>query len=347
MKQKQRTNWSLLLMRGPDQSVKQFNVSKRSVIAAPVALIAVFSSVVVGLQLKAHSELHEIQLEQEALQRQYHTMIHEHSVDIEQKEQTITELTTQLAALQQQQSSISDKLQQLKELEAQLQQFIKTYGEDVPLQLDRKVEQSDGTQSLTSEQLQPEGEWQAGSYSKIVTMAYFSDAPITQMAQSLEDLKTSMEQTLARARYIREQIDSYPNYWPAKAIHITSGFGYRTDPFTGSSKFHAGIDIAGKAGDGIFSAADGVVIETGFDGDYGNYVIVEHLHHLRTIYMHMQTIEAAVGDQVIRGEKLGTMGSSGRSTGTHLHFQIMQHDKAVSPLPFLRNQKVVKEDSHV
>lgn len=342
MKHKQRSNWSLLLMRGPDQSVKQFNVSRRSVIAAPVALMTIFSSVVVGLQLKAHSELQRIQLEQEALQLQYSTMIHEHSDEVQEKEETITSLAAQLTALQQQQSAVSGKLQELKELEAQLQQFIQTYGEEIPLHLDRSIDQPSDDQPHAAAEAKSES--QKSQYEKIATMAYVHNAPISHMTQSLEDLKAAMEHTLARAQYVREQIDSYPNFWPTEEVHITSGFGYRSDPFTGSITFHAGIDIAGKAGDGIFSAADGVVVESGFDAQYGNYVVVEHLHHLRTIYMHLQTIEAAAGDEVVRGEKLGTMGSSGRSTGPHLHFQIMQHDQAVSPLPFLRNQKTIKED---
>lgn len=345
MKQKQRSHWSLLLMRGPDQSVKQFNVSRRSVIAAPVALMAIFSSVVVGLQIKAHSELHRIQQEQKALQLQYSTMIHEHSEELLTKEATISNLAAQLSALQQEQSSISGKLQELKALEAQLQDFIQTYGDDVPLHINRE----DSEQQLTSIEQKEANSLATETHQnkKIAVMAYRNDAPIKQMTQTLEDLKVSMEATLTRAHYVKEQVDSYPNYWPTEEHYITSGYGYRSDPFTGSVRFHAGIDIAGKKGDGIFSAADGIIVQSGFDTDYGNFVIVEHLHNLRTVYMHLDSIEAKEGDEVVRGEKIGTMGSSGRSTGTHLHFQIMQHEQAVSPLPYLRNEKIVKEDQHV
>jgi len=345
VKQKQRSHWSLLLMRGPDQSVKQFNVSKRSVIAAPVALMAIFSSVVVGLQIRAHSELHRIQQEHKALQLQYSTMIHEHSEELLTKEATISNLAAQLSALQQEQSSISSKLQELKALEAQLQDFIQTYGDDVPLHINRE----DSGQSLTSvERKQAVGAaTELRQNKKIAVMAYHSNAPISQMTQTLEDLKASMEATLTRAHYVREQIDSYPNYWPTEEQYITSGYGYRSDPFTGTVRFHAGIDIAGKKGDGIFSAADGIIVQSGFDTEYGNFVIVEHLHSLRTVYMHLDSIEAKEGDKVARGEKIGTMGSSGRSTGTHLHFQVMQHEQADSPLPYLRNEKIVKEDQHV
>ncbi|MFC6334815.1 peptidoglycan DD-metalloendopeptidase family protein [Paenibacillus septentrionalis] len=345
MKQKQRSNWSLLLMRGPDQSVKQFNVTRRSVIAAPVALMAIFSSVVVGLQLKAHSELHRIQQEHKALQLQYSTMIHEHSEELVTKEATISNLAAQLSALQQEQKSVSSKLQELMELEAQLQQFIQTYGEDVPLHLNRETT---GRSEQSNSYRQAEGSAaQQRQYEGIAMMAYQSNAPLSQMTRSLESLMTSMEASLDHAHYVKEQIDSYPNHWPAEEQYITSGFGYRSDPFTGQIRFHAGIDIAGSKGDSIFSAADGAIIEAGFESEYGNYVIVEHLHNLRSVYMHLETITVKVGDEVAKGEKLGTMGSSGRSTGTHLHFQIMQHDHAVSPLPFLRNEKIVKEDQHV
>lgn len=344
MKQKQRSHWSFLLMRGPDQSVKQFNVSKRSVIAAPVALMAIFSGVVVGLQIKAHSDLHRIQQEHKALQLQYSTMIHEHSDELLTKEATISNLAAQLSALQQEQLSISSKLQELKALEAQLQDFIQTYGEDVPLHMNRELTKQPLSQVIPNQAASSE---LARSQYHIATMAYQNDAPIVQMSQTLENLKASMETTLTRAQYVREQVDSYPNYWPTEEHYITSGFGYRSDPFTGRLRFHAGIDIAGKKGDGVFSAADGVIVESGFDRAYGNFVIVEHLHNLRTVYMHLDSIEAKIGDEVVRGEKIGTMGSSGRSTGTHLHFQVLQHEQAVSPLPFLRNEKIVKEDQHV
>ncbi|URN94871.1 MAG: peptidoglycan DD-metalloendopeptidase family protein [Candidatus Pristimantibacillus lignocellulolyticus] len=336
MRHKQNSNWSFLLMRGPDQSVKQFNVTKRSLIATPVALIAVVTSCVVGLQLQAASELKRIEQQQSLLQQRYDTMLSEHSSDINNKDSYINTLQTELVSLQQNQAKIDAKLIELQELEDQLQQFIQTYGEEVPISLDR---------SITEDEDNLQGQQQS-SY-QIATMAYQANAPLQEMSDYIEAMGISMQQTLRQASKVREEVDAYPNLWPTSATQITSGFGYRSDPFSGQSRFHAGIDIAGKKGDTIFSAADGEVIETGYDNQYGRYIIISHLHDLQTIYMHLETIIASEGDTVVRGEKIGLMGNTGKSTGTHLHFQIVQKNVPVSPLPFLNNQKHIKEESNV
>nr|WP_232243046.1 M23 family metallopeptidase [Paenibacillus sp. GSMTC-2017] len=130
-------------------------------------------------------------------------------------------------------------------------------------------------------------------------------------------------------------IDAIPSHWPTRSKQLTSSFGYRKDPFTGRATFHAGIDISGDSGDAVFSAADGTVNEVGFDSQLGNYVIIEHLGGLQTAYMHLKKIDAREGDIVVRGEKIGQLGSSGRSTGPHLHFQIMQKNEPVNPLKYL------------
>ncbi|HIW32381.1 MAG TPA: peptidoglycan DD-metalloendopeptidase family protein [Candidatus Paenibacillus intestinavium] len=330
MRHKQNSNWSFLLMRGPDQSVKQFNVTKRSLIATPVALIAVVTSCVIGLQLQAASELRRIESQQALLQQQYDSMLSEHSLEINNKENYIHTLQSELVNLQQNQAAIDAKLIDLQKLEVQLQQFIQTYGEEVPLSLNRSiVENEDENDMHILEQ----------STYRIATMAYQANTPLQEMSEYIEAMGVSMQQTLRQASKIREAVDAYPNLWPTISTQLTSGFGYRSDPFSGQSRFHAGIDIAGKKGDTIFSAADGEIIESGFDDQYGNYIVISHLHDLETIYMHLDAIEASIGDIVVRGEKIGLMGNTGKSTGTHLHFQIVQKNVAVSPLPFLNNQK--------
>lgn len=316
-------------MRGPDQSVKQFNVTKRSLIATPVALMAIVSSCLIGLQLKAAAELRSLEQQAASLQQQYNSMTIQHQSEVTNKNNDIAALQAQIQLLNSERSLIDEKLAELQQLEKELQHFITTYGDEVPMQLDRNLEP---TQS----------ELQSSNY-QFATMAYQARAPIGQMTSFIESLEQSMEQTLNQAKRIREQVDAYPNYWPTTTTFISSGYGYRKDPFTGKARFHAGIDIAGKRGDTIFSAADGQVLETGYDDEYGRYVIIEHSDELQTIYMHLDSIEAATGDDVVKGEKIGTMGSTGRSTGPHLHFQIVQQNTTVSPLPFLKNNKSISE----
>jgi len=112
---------------------------------------------------------------------------------------------------------------------------------------------------------------------------------------------------------------------------ISSGFGIRNDPFTGKAKFHKGIDIAAPAGTPVVSALPGKVISVGNDSGYGNTVLVEHDGGLRTRYGHLASINIKAGDMVTSEDMLGTVGSTGRSTGAHLHFEVIQNGKQVDP----------------
>lgn len=328
MRHSKSSDWSFLLMRGPDQSVKQFNVTKRSLIATPVALIAIVSSCIIGLQLQSSHELQKLVQQQKVLRSQYDELVLQQQNEIQSKQEEISSLKTQLESLQQEKHLITEKLAELEQLEAQLQDFIQSYGEDVPISLDREVEPLQTT---------------SNSNYHFATMAYQANAPIEQMTTYIQNLQQDMEQTLKLAKQVRQEVDSYPNYWPTSSTYISSGFGYRSDPFTKKIRFHAGIDIAGKRGDTVFSAANGAVIETGSDSEYGRYIIIEHSDSLQTVYMHLDTIEAKSGDEVVKGEKIGTMGNTGRSTGNHLHFQVIHNNSVVSPTPYLYNEKQIND----
>jgi murein DD-endopeptidase MepM/ murein hydrolase activator NlpD len=116
---------------------------------------------------------------------------------------------------------------------------------------------------------------------------------------------------------------------------ITSHFGHRSDPFHGRRKFHSGIDIGAPAGTPIQAVRPGRVVFAGEAGTYGNLVVVEHADGLETRYAHARDVHVRVGQRVGRGESLGTVGSTGRSTGPHLHFEVRRGGRAVDPLPFL------------
>ena len=116
---------------------------------------------------------------------------------------------------------------------------------------------------------------------------------------------------------------------------ITSGFGYRRDPFNGRAALHSGIDFKGAMGSPIFAAAEGRVTFAGRKGGYGNAVEVTHSNGLLTRYAHLSRIDVRPGQMVAAGATLGGLGSTGRSTGPHLHFEVRINDRAVNPRPFL------------
>ena len=117
---------------------------------------------------------------------------------------------------------------------------------------------------------------------------------------------------------------------------LTSYFGYRSDPFdSGSAEFHPGIDFQGNRGDAARTTANGRVVFAGWSGGYGNCVRIAHANNLETLYGHLSKISVKVGDDVTVGQKIGEVGSTGRSTGTHLHYEVRKNGKAINPISYL------------
>jgi len=119
--------------------------------------------------------------------------------------------------------------------------------------------------------------------------------------------------------------------WPTKSRYITSSFGWRTHPIYGRLKFHTGLDIAASWGSAIYATCSGVVIYAGWYGGYGNAVIIDHGGGYSSLYGHCSSISVRQGQKVSTGEKIAAVGSTGQSTGPHLHFEIRQNGTPVNP----------------
>jgi murein DD-endopeptidase MepM/ murein hydrolase activator NlpD len=121
---------------------------------------------------------------------------------------------------------------------------------------------------------------------------------------------------------------------------LTSYFGYRSDPFNSAhAEFHPGIDFRGTKGDPARCTANGRVVYAGWYGGYGNCVRIAHMNNFETLYGHLSRISVKVGQEVTVGEKIGEVGSTGHSTGTHLHYEVRKDGKAVNPISFLTLNK--------
>jgi len=131
------------------------------------------------------------------------------------------------------------------------------------------------------------------------------------------------------------KLSSTPSGWPVRG-YITDGFGSRRNPFGGGGyENHAGLDIATNHGTAIEATADGIVIFAGMHGGYGNVVVVDHGYGVTTRYGHMSKIEVQVGQHVTRGKMIGAVGSTGRSTAPHCHYEVRLHDRPVNPLNYI------------
>lgn len=150
--------------------------------------------------------------------------------------------------------------------------------------------------------------------------------------------------SLARMSALETALDGVPRVVPAAVTRITSNFGYRRDPFNRGAAMHNGIDFKGPYGSAIYAAATGEVTFAGWKGGYGRTVEITHANGIMTRYAHLSRVGVTVGQSIEAGGTLGGLGSSGRSTGPHLHFEVRINGRAVNPRPFLETAPdVLKE----
>lgn len=167
------------------------------------------------------------------------------------------------------------------------------------------------------------------------------------MDDSLDARFRRLGLSLARLDALQRGLQGIPQVVPAGSTHITSGFGYRADPFAGRAAFHSGLDFKGRTGTPVYSAAKGRVAFVGRRGGYGNCVEIDHGNGLRTRYAHLSAFRTRVGEAVSAGQVIGAVGSTGRSTGPHLHFEVRLHGRPVNPRPFLEVAPNVLEKARI
>ncbi|MCG7640559.1 M23 family metallopeptidase [Alteromonas sp. MmMcT2-2] len=158
---------------------------------------------------------------------------------------------------------------------------------------------------------------------------------IAKLEQSL-DLKSqqlSMLESLVRGHHIHEQ--SQLSGRPIESGWLSSYYGMRADPFTGEPTMHKGLDFAGKAGENVVATAAGIVTWAGDRYGYGQLVEIDHGDGFVTRYGHNDTLTVSIGDVVTKGEPIAKMGNTGRSTGVHVHYEVIRNGKQVDPLPFV------------
>lgn len=172
---------------------------------------------------------------------------------------------------------------------------------------------------------------------------------LTNKENTLQDLFSSLYSIQANFQQQEEQLfllssllnekeynqQIKPSGKPIRKGWISSGYGGRTDPFTGKQAFHSGIDFSGKHGSIIQAMAEGVVIWAGKRGNYGNLVEIDHGSGYVTRYAHMSEVSVVVGQKVNKQDIIGIMGKSGRATSEHLHFEVLKSGRKVNPWPFL------------
>ncbi len=165
----------------------------------------------------------------------------------------------------------------------------------------------------------------------------------SELQQEIERLAADMERQVdelafVEARLLEQRVAKrlLPTTLPVESAVIGSGFGYRIDPFVGLRSRHEGLDFNAPVGTPVVAAADGVVLATSYHPEYGKVVDIDHGDGLISRYAHLSVIDVAESKIIRRGERLGAVGNTGRSTGSHLHFEVRMRDVAQNPLTFLK-----------
>lgn len=153
---------------------------------------------------------------------------------------------------------------------------------------------------------------------------------ISVRAQSLRQMLLDMDEQ-------SDRVARKPSIWPtdSRRRQISSRFGYRMDPFSRRVRHHSGTDVSAPYGEKVIATARGTVAESGWDGYLGNYVRIDHGYGIETWYGHMSSISAKSGELIQRGDTLGRVGSTGRSTGPHIHYEVHVNGKRVDPIKYL------------
>ena len=171
---------------------------------------------------------------------------------------------------------------------------------------------------------------EAAGFNAASTIDAQADAQFRTLFQSWKKLDT-----------IEGSAISIPSMQPVNTLTFTSNFGVRSDPFEGTARMHAGVDIRGAIGTPVYATADGIVARAERAGGYGNLVEINHGKGIETRYGHLSRILVASNTRVRRGQLIALMGSTGRSTGSHLHYEVRIDGHAVNPIPYLQNVDAV------
>lgn len=158
------------------------------------------------------------------------------------------------------------------------------------------------------------------------------------ISQMIAERKNSVSKLLSELEGKGGTLASFPDLWPVKGGTVSSEYGSRSDPVEGGYEWHQGLDIAVDFGAPVFASAAGTVKQSGWNGGYGRYICIDHGNGYASAYGHMSGLAVSAGQKVAKGEIIGFVGSSGYSTGPHIHFEIMVDGQSVDPHYLLKEQ---------
>lgn len=301
--------WSITLSSGPQTPLKQLRLSKRLFYSFLSGSI-IFASLLLFATITLTYILHDLQMEQEAL-----------FVKLEERESEIQQIQQEYTALSEEANAVRKSIEEFKAFEARLSEINLEMPEDLE---DISEVLTDGSGGIEYPLFMGANVNNNDVYQELMHMR--SELPL---------LIDSFEEAIFKLVEYEENLRRVPTIFPAEEGRISSHYGSRRDPITRWTRFHSGIDIAAPLNTPIYAAADGTVTFTGRDGGYGNTIVIHHGEEYETLYAHLHSIDVSVGDQVTKGDTIGGMGTTGRSTGVHLHYEIRKYGEPIDPYLYI------------
>ncbi len=258
----------------------------------------------------------------------------EHERTLEAKETEIARLQDEVVRLSQEAETFAAKMAELQSLEREI---LSLTADDVGGPTADAEPDADVTVlSVIGTPAAVGGEYDPLDTDEALRLSETTHGEFESMSVEAERLEGALQQALQEAEKLAQLRRITPSIFPTTSTTITSSFGYRKDPFTRRSAYHKGIDFGGDVGDPIFATADGNVSQTGYDRAMGNYIYLKHGNGLETVYMHLSKSLVKKGQNVKKGEQIGKLGSTGRSTGPHLHYEVHKNGEAINPKPYIK-----------
>lgn len=249
------------------------------------------------------------------------------------KEETIENLQNSLVELSVQTEAMKQKVEELKAFEEDIRSISsadsdKSTNREVGI-AGYNLEDSDQEEGIGGATIEASDE-------DITSLVADTQQTLHNLSGDIGTLKLQLSDTKESIVQYKQLMRITPSIWPTLSKKISSRYGYRKDPFNRRAAFHAGMDIPGNSSDPIYSTADGVVTNAEYDKSFGYNITIKHASGVSTHYAHMKKLLVESGQTVKQGETIGLLGSTGRSTGPHLHFEVLKKGVTIDPMPYLQ-----------
>ncbi|MEF2244302.1 MULTISPECIES: M23 family metallopeptidase [unclassified Paenibacillus] len=320
-------SFTFVVIPSANQSVRRFRLPGLFLIALPAVVILLIAAVIFITWLYSNQNRLTKQLESQlhAAESVYQDQLHN-------KNEQIAHMQAELLTLSEQAQAIESKLSEINELELELKEMI-GLSDTAANERSNLASGGQGGEEL------PISEYSLHSLTEAAQVKYSA------IDMRIDQLQPSLEATRLAAIKHKQILEKTPTLWPADSRKITSEFGIRKDPITRRSTYHSGIDLGGNRGDPIYAAAGGKVTISEREYPYGNYIAIDHGKGVSTRYLHLNKRLVEVGDTVTKGQIIGELGNTGRSTGPHLHYEVIVNGVTVNPLPYMNEDR--EDNDHV